>query len=64
MKHRVQLNVARPNLESEMVLASKTKRFSYRLARLLFGEFGTVVILSPGKSVEEIAIKELKEGDK
>lgn len=64
MKHRVQINVARQNMESKMVLSSSTRKFSHRLARLLFGDYGTVVILKPGTSVEEIAIKEMTGGER
>lgn len=35
-----------------------------RLLRLLFGDFTTVYLLSPGQSVESVEVHEVKEGGK
>lgn len=61
MKHKVKISVAKNELESEMVLSSKTKRMTSRIARLLFGGYSEVLVLSPGKTVKAVEIHELEE---
>lgn len=61
MKHKVRINVAKNEMESEMVLASKSKRISARIAKFLFGDYAEVLILSPGKTVKAVGIHELNE---
>lgn len=60
MKHRIQINVAKPNGNQQKVLGSKRMRFSGRLMSLLFGDFSEVLILKPGASVQDVEIHELK----
>ncbi len=61
MKHNVRIKVAKNELESEMVLSSKTKRITSRIARFLFGDYSEVLVLSPGKTVKAVEIHEIEE---
>lgn len=61
MRHKVNIKVAKNEMESEMVLASKSKRISSRIARFLFGDYSEVLILSPGKTVKAVEIHEINE---
>lgn len=61
-KVKVKVDVARA-AERDMVLATRQKRMWAWLARLLFGSdrFSEVLVLSPGRTVRTIEIKEEKE---
>ena len=61
MKHKVKISVAKNELESEMVLSSKTKRITSRIAKFLFGDYSEVLVLSPGKTVKAVEIHEIEE---
>ena len=61
MKHKVKIKVAKNEMESEMVLSSKTKRISARVAKFLLGDYSEVLVLSPGKTVKAVEIHELEE---
>ena len=61
MRHKVNIKVAKNEMESEMVLSSKSKRISSRIARFLFGDYSEVLILSPGKTVKAVEIHEINE---
>ena len=61
MKHNVRIKVAKNEMESEMVLSSKTKRITSRIARFLFGDYSEVLVLSPGKTVKAVEIHEIDE---
>lgn len=61
MKHKLNIKVAKNEMEAEMVLASKSKRISARIARFLFGDYSEVLVLSPGKTVKAVEIHELNE---
>ena len=61
MKHKIKIKVAKNEMESEMVLASRTKRIPSRIARFLFGDYSEVLVLSPGKTVKAVEIHELNE---
>lgn len=58
--HKVKINVSNTDGNKQEVLQSQYKRIPYRLAKLLFGDFCEVLILTPGKSVEGITIEEHK----
>ena len=62
MTHKVKVEVARAS-EREMLLATKQKRMRAWLARLMFGadRYSEVLVLSPGRTVRTIEIKEEKE---
>ncbi len=60
-RHRVQVNVVDTRGRRRPVLKSRVCRISQRLARLLFGDFSEVLVLSPGKTVDVVEIHEIKE---
>ena len=62
MTHKVKVEVARA-AERNMVLATGQKRMRAWLARLLFGtdRYSEVLVLSPGRTVKTIEIREEKE---
>ena len=59
MIHKVKVEVARAT-GKDMVLATKQKRIRAWLARLMFGadRYSEVLVLSPGRTVRTIEIKE------
>lgn len=61
LKHRVRINVTDEKSKTR-VLEGADRRLPARLLRLLFGEFTTVYLLSPGQSVESVEVHELKGG--
>ena len=61
MKHNVRIKVAKNELESEMVLSSKTKRITSRIVKFLFGDYSEVLVFSPGKTVKAVEIHEIEE---
>ena len=63
LKHRIRVNVTDENSKTR-VLEGADRRLPIRLLRLLFGEFTTVYLLSPGQSVESVEIHEVKGGGK
>lgn len=61
MKHLVTIKVAKPGEAPETVLSSGSRRIRTRLAKLLFGDFSNVFVMSPGRSVSVVEIREIKE---
>lgn len=61
MKHKVRINVSNRNGDVSHVVTSRRKRIPALLSRILFGGFGEVVILTPGKTVEGIEIREVSD---
>lgn len=59
LKHRVRIQVQDDNGQKRTVLKAGTKRVPYRLFRWLFGDFAEILVLTPGRSVEEIEIYKL-----
>ena len=64
MKHRIRINVAGSGGGKERVLEGAERRLPARLLRLLFGEFTTVYLLSPGQNVDSVEVREMKGGAK
>lgn len=60
LKHRVRINVADHDGHKQEVLQSERICLPKRILSLLFGEFCEILALAPGKSVEEIEIKEVR----
>ena len=58
--HRVQINVANNKGQIQQVLKSRRTRLPERLLKLLVGSFCEVLVLTPGSSVENIEIHEVK----
>lgn len=63
LKHRIRINVMDEKSRTK-VLEGADRRLPARLLRLLFGEFLTVYLLSPGQSVESVEVHEVKGGKK
>lgn len=63
LKHRIRINVMDKKSRTK-VLEGADRRLPARLLRLLFGEFSTVYLLSPGQSVESVEVHEVKGGKK
>lgn len=63
LKHRIRINVTDEKSRTK-VLERADRRLPARLLRLLFGEFSTVYLLSPGQSVESVEVHEVKGGKK
>lgn len=63
IKHKVQINIADRNGHKQEVLQSKHLTIPQKLLTLLFGEFCEVFVLTPGKTVQGIEIKEIPNDD-
>lgn len=63
LKHRIRINVTDGKSRTR-ILEGADRRLPMRLLRLLFGEFATVYLLSPGQSVESVEVHEVKGGKK
>ncbi len=55
MRHRIKIKV-----EEHQVLASRSMTLPKRLLRFLFGDFCEILVLTPGKSVQNVEIQEMK----
>ena len=60
LQHRVKINIA-DRSSKKQVLESKRVRIPQRLLRFFFGEFCEVLVLTPGASVRNIEIHEMRE---
>lgn len=63
LKHKIRINVTDGKSKTR-VLDGADRRLPARFLRLLFGEFSTVYLLSPGQSVESVEVHEVKGGEK
>ena len=63
LKHMIRINVTDEKSKTQ-VLEGADRRLPMRLLRLLFGDFTTVYLLSPGQSVESVEIHKVKGGGK
>lgn len=61
LKHMIRINVTNEKSKTR-VLEGADRRLPMRLLRLLFGDFTTVYLLSPGQSIESVEIHEVKGG--
>lgn len=59
LKHMIRINVTNEKSKTR-VLEGADRRLPMRLLRLLFGDFTTVYLLSPGQCVESVEIHEVK----
>lgn len=62
LRHKIQVSIANRNGEKERVVSGTSLRLPQRLLKLLFGEFTDVLVITPGKTVEGIEIKEVGNG--
>jgi len=60
MKHKVTINVSDEHGRTA-VLKGAQRRLPTRLLRFLFGDFTQIYLLTPGKTVESVDIREVKE---
>ena len=58
--HRVQINVANNKGQIQQVLKSRQIRLPERLLKMLVGSFCEVLVLTPGSSVQNIEIHEVR----
>ena len=59
LRHKVQINIADCKGGKEKVLTSTSMSIPKKLISLIFGEFCEVLVLTPGRSVDGIEIKEV-----
>ena len=59
LRHKVQINIADSNGGKQRVLSSTSMSIPKKLISLIFGDFCEVLVLTPGKSVDGIEIKEV-----
>ena len=62
LQHRVQINISDRSGQKKQVLGSKKVRLPKRLLHLIFGDFCEVLVLTPGTSVRNIEIHEMRGG--
>ena len=62
LKHKVCINVARPGSGNIRVLRGGQKTIRSRLLDFLFGENVGVFVLTPGRTVETVEIREVPTG--
>lgn len=62
LKHKVTINVAKPGGERSSVIQSSRKTIRSKLLDWLFGKKVSLLVITPGDSVETVEIKEIKEG--
>ena len=60
MKHKVSINIAKPDGTHFPVIRSSTMQIRKRLLDFLFGKKVSVLVLSPGDSVQTVEIHEMK----
>ncbi len=64
MKHRVTIRVADERGRSDLAFQGERKRLPTRLIRFLFGGYTNVYLMTPGKTIENIKIEEIKEEER
>ena len=62
LKHKVCINVARPDGKNINVIRGGEKTIRSRLLNFLFGEKVGVFVLTPGRTVETVEIREVARG--
>ena len=62
LRHRVQINIADRSGQKKKVLGGKKVRLPERLLHMIFGDFCEVLVLTPGTSVRNIEIHEMRGG--
>ena len=62
LKHKVTINVAKSGGERSPVIESSRRTIRTRMLDFLFGKKASLLVITPGDSVETVEIKEIKEG--
>lgn len=60
LKHKVRINIADKSGNKHEVLQSECRSIPKKLLTFLFGDFCEVLVLTPGKTVQGIEIKEMR----
>lgn len=63
LRRKIQVSIADRNGDKERVLSGTSLRIPQRLLKLLFGELTDVLVITPGRTVEGIEIKEISRKD-
>ena len=63
LQHRVKINIADRSGQKEQVLESKKLCIPRRLLNLFFGDFCEVLVLTPGSTVRDVEIHEVRGGE-
>ena len=61
MKHTLKISVSKKPV-SDAIVTCKQVSIRERMLRFLLGDMRSMTVIVPGDSVEEVAIKEVKEG--
>lgn len=59
IKHKVAIRVT-----DEPVLKAGTLKLPKRIVRWLFGDYQQIYLISPGKTIESIEVKEVEENER
>jgi len=62
LKHKVTIKVAKSGGEAGQVIESGRKTIRSKMLDLLFGKKVSLLVITPGDSVETVEIKEIREG--
>ena len=62
LKHKVTINVAKPGGDMNPVIESSKKTVRSKMLDWLFGQKISLLVITPGDSVEMVEIREFKEG--
>ena len=62
IKHKVIINVTDANGNNVEVLRGGQLTLPQKIIKFLFGDYRQVFLLDPGKSVQSVDVKEVKEG--
>ena len=62
LKHKVTIKVAKPGEDPGQVIESGRKTIRSKMLDLLFGKKVSLLVITPGDSVETVEIKEIREG--
>ena len=62
LKHKVRINIADRGGNKERVVTGTTMVLPSCLLKILFGDFSEVLVLTPGKTVKGIEIREIRDG--
>lgn len=62
LKHKVTINVTKPGGSRSPVIQSSRQTIRGKLLDFLFGKKVSLLVVTPGDSVETVEIREIKEG--
>ena len=62
IKHKVTINVTDENGNNEKILRGGQLTLPQKIIKFLFGDYRQVFLLDPGKSVQSVDVKEIREG--